>query len=148
MKPSKKCIKLFSLKKTQTNIESGKITTSKDAEVCIRQFYGDDLGIYESFFIVLLNRANTVTGYAKISQGGICGTVIDVLIIAKYAIESLAKSVILCHNHPSGNLIPSDADKQMTYKVKDTLKLFDCTVLDHVVLTEKGYLSFADEGLI
>ena len=87
-------------------------------------------------------------GYAKISQGGIVGTVIDATIIAKYCVEALATSVILAHNHPSGGLVPSQQDKDITRKIKDTLKIFDCNVLDHIILTEDSFFSFADEGLM
>lgn len=95
-----------------------------------------------------MNRSNNTIGYAKISQGGVAGTVVDVKIIAKYAIDTLASSVILAHNHPSGNTQPSRADKDITQKIKDSLKLFDISVLDHIILTEDEYFSFADEGLI
>jgi len=122
--------------------------TSADANEFVRNFYLDDLEIFESFFILLLNRSNTSIGYAKISQGGIVGTVIDTTIIAKYCVEALAKSVILCHNHPSGSLFPSDADKIITRKIIEALKVFDCAVLDHIILTEASYYSFADDGLI
>ena len=111
-----KTIKLFELKKIQTEFPSVKITTPDQAADFIRQFYFDDIEIFESFFILLLNQGNKTIGYAKISQGGIAGTVVDVRIIAKYAVESLAVSVILAHNHPSGNLKPSEADLTITKK--------------------------------
>ena len=95
-----------------------------------------------------LNNSNETTGYFKISQGGITGTVVDIRIIAKYAIENLATGVILAHNHPSGKLMPSEADKQITRKVKDALKMFDIQVMDHLILTEQSYYSFADEGIL
>ena len=139
---------LFELKKNKTDYNSIKIKGSKDCEVQIRKFYYDDIGIYESFFILLLNRANNTIGHAKISQGGIVGTVVDVRIIAKYCVESLCSSVVLSHNHPSGNLKPSEADIRITKQVKDALKLFDVVVLDHIILTEDSYYSFADEGTL
>ena len=139
---------LYSLKKNITEFEQIKITNSKDSADFIRKFYSDDLEIFESFFLLLLNRNNTTIGYAKISQGGITGTVVDVKIVAKYVVDSLASAVVLCHNHPSGNLKPSNADKDITDKIKKVLTLMDTTVLDHIILTADSYFSFADEGLI
>jgi DNA repair protein RadC len=148
MKIYRKRLPLITLKKTKTDFPCVKIEKSKDAFEFVRNFYSDDIGIFESFFILLLNRSNTTIGYAKISQGGIVGTVIDTTIIAKYCVEALAKSVILCHNHPSGALIPSEADKVITKKIVEALKVFDCAVLDHIILTEESYYSFADDGLM
>lgn len=137
------------LSKIQSDFPNVKITCSNDAYEVIRQFYGDDLGIFESFFILLLNRANNTIGYAKISQGGISGTIIDVKIIAKYAIDCLASGIILAHNHPSGNLTPSSADIDITRKITEVLKLMDVQVLDHIILTENnGITSMADDGLL
>lgn len=147
MKTETKLMK-YELKKLQTDFPNVKIGNSNDSADFIRNFYTDDIEIFESFFLLLLNQANATIGYAKISQGGIAGTVVDVRIVAKYAIESLATSVILAHNHPSGNLLPSQADKVITEKIIEGLKVLDIKVLDHVILTAKGYYSFADEGLI
>jgi len=143
-----KTIKLFELKKIQTEFPSLKITTPDEAADFIRQFYFDDIEIFESFFILLLNQANKTIGYAKISQGGISGTVIDVRIIAKYAIESLAVSVILAHNHPSGNLKPSQADINMTEKIKDGLKMLDIKVFDHIILSADSFYSFEADNML
>lgn len=148
MKTYSKRLPLITLKKTKTDFPCVKIGKSADAYEFVRKFYSDDISIFESFFILLLNRSNNTIGYAKISQGGIVGTVIDTTIIAKYCVEALAKSVILCHNHPSGALIPSEADKAITKKITEALKIFDCAVLDHIILTEDNYFSFADDGLI
>ena len=139
---------LFELKKIQTNFPKVKISSSEQSEKFIRNFYGDDLEIFESFFLLLLDRNNNTIGYAKISQGGICATVVDVRIVCKYAVESLCSGVILCHNHPSGNLNPSLQDEQITLKIKDALKLFDISVLDHIILTADSYFSFCDQGKI
>ena len=100
------------------------------------------------FYVVMLNNANNTIGYTKISQGGITGTVVDVRLIAKHALECLATSVILIHNHPSGNSKPSSADKLITEKIKHGLALLDIRVLDHIILTENTYFSFADECLL
>lgn len=128
--------------------ESAIIRRSEDAEKYARQFYGDDIEILESFFIMLLNKANAVTGWVKISQGGTAGTVVDPKIVAKYAVDSLSSGVILCHNHPSGRLLASEADNQITRKIKDGLKLFDIAVLDHIILSSNGFYSYADDGNI
>jgi DNA repair protein RadC len=141
-------IKQFSLKKNSTTFPKVKIEKSKDSADFIKRFYQDDISIFESFFILLLNRANYTIGYAKISQGGITGTVVDKKIIAKYVIDSLASNIIIAHNHPSGNTTPSDSDIRLTRDIKDVCNLVDCTVLDHVILTEDGYYSFADENII
>lgn len=142
-------IPLFTLRKIQTSFPNVKITSSADAAEFIRQFFSDDVAVFESFFLLMCNRANNTVGYAKISQGGVSGTVIDVKIIAKYALDSLCSSVVLAHNHPSGNLNPSDADIQITKKIKQALQLLDIVVLDHIILTESDkYFSLADDGLI
>jgi DNA repair protein RadC len=96
----------------------------------------------------LLDRQNKTIGYAKISQGGIFSTVVDVKIIAKYVVDSLASGIILAHNHPSGQLKASNEDIQVTNKIKEVLKHFDCVVLDHVILTVDSYYSMVDNGAI
>lgn len=141
-----KTMKLFELKKNKSDFEKVKITSSKDAYNVIRKFYYDDISIYESFFILMLDRANNTIAYAKISQGGIVGTVVDLKIIAKYCIDSLCSSVILAHNHPSGNLKPSIQDKEITKKIKDGLNLLEVTTFDHLILTEESYYSFSDNS--
>ena len=135
-------------KKTPSNFEKVKIISSNDAFQIIKQFYFDDIDIFESFFILCLNRNNQTIAYAKISQGGVAGTVVDIKLIAKYAIDCLASGVILAHNHPSGNLKPSNEDLAITKKVKEGLKILDIQVLDHLILTSQGYLSFGDEGIL
>ena len=141
-------VKMYELKKIQTNFQKVQIKESKIGYEFIKQFFGDDIEIFESFFILLLNRNNQTIGYAKISQGGISGTVVDIRLIAKYAVESLCSSVILAHNHPSGNLNPSEQDKNITSKVKDALNMFEISVIDHIILTSESYYSFADNGVL
>ena len=87
-------------------------------------------------------------GFAKISQGGITGTIADTRLIAKIALESLAVRVILAHNHPSGNINPSEADKKLTERIAGGLKLLDINVDDHIILTSASYTSFRDEGMM
>jgi len=141
--------RIISVKESTTEkFEAIKITSSQDAEKFARQFYHDDIELYESFFLILLNRANTTIGWVKVSQGGIAGTVVDPIIVAKYVVDTLSSGVILVHNHPSGRLNPSDADKQITSKIKEGLKLFDSQVLDHIILSKDSYHSMADNGNI
>jgi DNA repair protein RadC len=139
---------LYELRKNQTDFPKKKIINSTSSTEFIRQFYSDDIEIYESFFLLLLNNQNQTLGYAKISQGGITGTVVDVRIVAKYVVDSLATGIILAHNHPSGNLKPSQQDIDITKKIKEAMKLFDVTVLDHIILTVDNFYSFADNGTI
>lgn len=103
---------------------------------------------HEAFWIVLLNRANRVIRKQQVSQGGVAGTVADPKIIFKMAIEELASGIILAHNHPSGNLSASQADMALTKKLKESGKLLDIQVLDHIIIAGKKYFSFADEGLM
>lgn len=141
-----KTIKKFELKISQTDLEQVKILNSENAANFIRQFYSDDIEIYESFFILLMNRANKVIGYAKISQGGITGTIVDKKILLKYVVDSLASGVIIAHNHPSGNSTPSDSDIRITREIRELCELVDSKLLDHVILTTETFYSFADNG--
>ena len=145
-KTYKSTISEYSLKYTKSEIQKTKVTTSESASNVIRKFYFDDINIYESFFILLLNSQNNTTGFAKISQGGTAGTVVDIKIIAKYAVDSLSPNVIICHNHPSGNKQPSDADLNITKRIKDALLLLDIKLIDHIIITENDFYSFADNG--
>ena len=103
---------------------------------------------YEVFAVVFLNRANKVKHFEIISRGGITGTVADPRLILKKALEEGATSIVLTHNHPSGNLKPSKADEEITEKIKQAAGYFDIKVLDHIIVSDEGYYSFADEGII
>ena len=103
---------------------------------------------HEVFAVLYLNRANKINHFAIISEGGITGTVADPRIILRKALEEDAVNLILCHNHPSGSLKPSRADEQLTTKIKEAARFLDITVLDHIIVSDDGYYSFADEGLI
>ena len=103
---------------------------------------------HEEFWILLLNRANKVIEKIKISHGGVSGTVVDTKIILKNAIEKLASSVVLCHNHPSGNKNPSNEDIAITSKLKTAFEAVDIFLLDHVIVSNNSFYSFADEGII
>ena len=123
-----------------------KISGSKDAADYFQPMLGD-LN-HEEFWIMLLDRGNKILDTFMISQGGISGTVIDVRIILKPAIEKLASAIILCHNHPSGTMQASDADLKITRKISDAAKIMDISVLDHIIIGQNRYLSFADEGIL
>lgn len=103
---------------------------------------------HEEFWVLTLNRANKVISKHFVSKGGLSNTIVDVRLIMKNAVNDLASSMILAHNHPSGNLHPSQSDKQITKKIKSAAQLFDITLLDHLIITDDNYFSFADEGLM
>lgn len=126
--------------------EKVKVVTSSDAASIFKSMLSDLA--HEEFWILLLNRNNVVIDKVMISQGGLSGTVIDVRLILKMALDKLACSIILCHNHPSGNLVPSEADKDITRKIKEAGKHMDIPVLDHLIIGNGSYFSFADDGLI
>lgn len=129
--------------------ELEKIMSSHDSYEILKDLYNDDQIEYvEQFIILLINRANKVLGWVKISQGGITGTIADPRIIFQAALMSNATSIILSHNHPSGNRNPSSADIDLTRKVTAGGKLLDISVMDHLIITTDGYYSFADEGMI
>jgi DNA repair protein RadC len=137
------------LGRRRKDLETGqrpKITSSKDAFDILKP---DLLDIpHEEFWIILLNRANRMISKHQISQGGVAGTVADPKIIFKSALEGLASGIILAHNHPSGNLTASQADIDLTRKLKDAGKLLEIQVLDHVIVAGQKYYSFADEGML
>lgn len=136
----------YTLKATKQNFSIVNIKNSIDAyEFSKNNLYSDDIIIYESVFILLLNHRNNVIGYAKISQGAINSSLADIRLISKYAIEALATGVILVHNHPSGNLIPSNCDDKLTKNVKDALNLFSIKLLDHIIITDENFYSYLDD---
>lgn len=103
---------------------------------------------HEEFWVLFLNRSNRVIDRMKLSQGGLSGTVTDVRLVMKKAVEYLSSGIIVCHNHPSGNLNPSESDTKITNKIKDAGNLMDIQLLDHLIISGKDYYSFADNGLI
>lgn len=123
-----------------------KITSSKAAFEIIHPIIGELM--HEEFWILYLNNSNKVIYKSQLSKGGITGTVVDIRIVFKTAFEQNAVNLILCHNHPSGILQASEADKQITRKLKDAGKMLDVNVIDHLIVTNSGYLSFADDGIL
>lgn len=123
------------------------IQSSTDAYKVFKQiFNADTFDWVEESIILCLNRANKVVGFYKISSGGTTGTVVDPKVIFTVALNCAASGIILAHNHPSGNLQPSQSDKDITMKLKDAGKLLDINVLDHIILTDEGFYSFTDNG--
>ena len=136
----------LSCKKNDFNCINKK--SPEDSYEFSNKFYFDDINIYESVFIILVNRRMNTIGYAKISQGGISGSVVDIRIICKYAIESLCSGVILVHNHPSGILRPSKQDEEVALNLKKALSMFDKKLIDSLIISDSDYYSFVDNGLI
>lgn len=133
-------------RKSEESPELSKITSSKAVFEIMQPIVGELP--HEEFWVLYLNNSNKVMYKTQISKGGITGTVVDTRIIYKTALEHGATSIILVHNHPSGTLVASEADKQITRKLKEAGKHLDIPVLDHVIVTEKSYFSFADEGIL
>ncbi len=127
----------------------GKITSSGDAASFIRDTFNQgEVELQEQFIVLYLNQANEIIGYYKHSKGAINATVADIRIILATALKSLAVSMVVAHNHPSGNLKPSRADEQLTAKIKESAAMMEVKLLDHVIVTRDSYYSFADEGLL
>lgn len=126
------------------------LTSSRDvAHVLHTNWDPDTLALKESFKILLLNNSNRVKGTYQVSDGGITGTIVDLRILFGVVLKTLSVGIILAHNHPSGNLKPSQADKQLTQKIRQAARLFDIKVLDHLIIVPNGeYFSFADNGLL
>ncbi|MDD2570754.1 MAG: JAB domain-containing protein [Candidatus Cloacimonetes bacterium] len=124
-----------------------RVSCSRDAEQLLRKVF-PSLEHVEYFYIICLNRANQVLGFHQVSKGGISGTVTDVRVIFQVAIKSCSSGLILAHNHPSGNLQPSEVDLKITRKIKEAGALLDVSVLDHIIIADEGYLSMADENQV
>ncbi len=133
-------------RKLSESINREKITSSRDIYEIFHPILADLP--HEEFWILLLNRSNKVVDRQKISQGGISGTVTDVRLILKAAIDKGASAIALIHNHPSGNAKPSEPDISITQKIKESGNLMDITLIDHIIVTDGSYYSFADEGVI
>ncbi|MDD5356051.1 MAG: JAB domain-containing protein [Candidatus Omnitrophica bacterium] len=127
-------------------LERPQIKCSKDVADIMQPLIADLQ--HEEFHVLFMNRSNKVTGKMKLSQGGISGTVTDVRLVMKRAIQAGASGIIVAHNHPSGNLNPSESDTKITCKIKEAGTLLDIQLLDHIIIAEKDYYSFADNGLI
>jgi len=122
------------------------ITTSRDVFDFFHPFIGDLS--HEEFWVLYLSRSNRILASKQTSRGGIAGTVIDIRLILKDALENTASSLIICHNHPSGTLQPSEADKEITRKIARAAEIMDLRLLDHIIIGDGSYFSFADEDLL
>lgn len=132
-------------RRAEEAVELTKITSSKIVFEIMQPLIGELP--YEEFWILYLNNSNKVISKERLSVGGITGTLVDVRLVFKMALEKGATALILCHNHPSGALVPSDADKQITKKIKVAGDSIEIKVLDHLIVTETNYFSFVDEGI-
>ena len=144
----------FEIKKTKNTftingLDKKKIKESSDIVRVLRSLWEKDtINAYEQSYVLYLNKSNNIIGYYHHSSGGIDGTIMDVQMISGMALKSLAKGVIIAHNHPSESTLPSDADKRITNQIKDALKVFNILLLDSIIITDESYFSFCDEGLI
>lgn len=128
-------------------LNAPKVSSSRCAYKIFKEVWATDtIQFYESFKIILLNSGNKVLGVVEISRGGISGTVVDPKLVFAAALKSNSTSIILGHNHPSGNLKPSSQDEKLTRRLVEVGKLLDLPILDHIIVTCEGYYSFADEG--
>jgi len=145
----KECIDEYKIIKSKSKDVKVKIVTSQDASQYFRdRIMKEDIEVCEMMYALFLNTRSNVVGSYFVSKGSQLSTIVDVKTIAKIAIDTLSNSVIICHNHPSGNTQPSDADKAITSKLKQGLGFFDIKLIDHIILTKDSYFSFADEGII
>jgi DNA repair protein RadC len=123
-----------------------KISSSRDAFELMQSNISDIL--HEEFWLILMDRSNQIIRKVSVSEGGFSGTIADPKKIFKLALDNFASSIILCHNHPSGNIQPSEADIKLTKKLKEAGSVLDLPVLDHIICGEEKYFSFADEGIL
>lgn len=138
----------FSLVREPVPIPNVSVSNADKVADYARSIYETDLELQECFYCIFANVALKTTGYALIGMGGTSTCAVDIKLVAKYAANSLAENCILVHNHPSGNLNPSESDKRLTKKIKKALEYLDIRVVDHVILTKYSHFSFAQEGLI
>lgn len=133
---------------SRKNVENkiNKIQKSDEAYAVFKTIWSSQIETREEMYLLLLDNSNHILGYNILSSGGITGTVADLRLIFSVALESLATKIMLAHNHPSGNLTPSEADTAITRKVYNAGKILDITLLDHLIITVDGYYSFADNG--
>ena len=128
--------------------ECPQVKSSQDAYDLLLKNWNEDIQLRESFYIMLLNKANRVKGISLISSGGIDGTIADIKIIFAIAVKTLSSSIILSHNHPSGSLKPSNPDIALTKKTREAGEILGVKVLDHLIVTLDSYYSFTDEGML
>ena len=154
METSERKIDLGSVAEIQLSYSNSVKASQRPKVTCSRQVFevfskawdSNRIEFVEDFKVMLLSRANRVLGVVTISSGGTAGTVVDVKLVLAAALKSASSSMILAHNHPSGNLLPSEQDRRLTQRLKEAGRILDIPVLDHLIMTTEGYYSFADEG--
>tara|TARA_R110002051_G_C8719857_1_gene496526 strand:+ start:1356 stop:1793 length:438 start_codon:yes stop_codon:yes gene_type:complete len=140
-------IKEIKLIYSKNEVENIKITDSNSAyKILINNWDMDTIELQEEFKVLLLNRANHVLGIYPLSKGGVSGTIVDVKLLLAAAIKANASGIIIAHNHPSGNLKPSESDIKLTRKINEAAKLLDLNLLDHIIVTKCSYYSFTDSS--
>lgn len=141
-------IKEIKLSYSKDEVENIKITDSNSAyKILINNWDMDTIELQEEFKVLLLNRANLVLGIYPLSKGGVSGTIVDVKLLLASAIKANASGIIIAHNHPSGNLKPSESDIKLTRKINEAAKLLDLILLDHIIVTKCSYYSFTDSSV-
>ena len=142
-------IREIKLSYSKNGVENIKITGSESAyKLLLDNWDMDTIELQEEFKVLLLNRANQVLGIYPLSKGGVSGTIVDVKLLLAAAIKANASSIIIAHNHPSGNLKPSESDNRLTKKIKEGAKLLDINLLDHIIVTKDSYYSFTDNSIV
>lgn len=139
-------LELGKRRRLEKALEVPKISSSKAVFELMQPLIGDLK--HEEFWVLYLNNSNLIIGKQCLSKGGLTGTLVDMRLVFKPALSLLATGIILCHNHPSGTLEPSQSDKQLTNKIKEAGKTLDIKILDHLIVTEKKYFSFADDNIL
>lgn len=133
-------------KEVETPYKRIKIKDARDVADYIRPFISETLMVHETFMVIGLNKANNTVGWGIVSQGGLSSVLVDIRILMKMALDMCCNSIILCHNHPSGTLLPSAEDRTLTRRVASACELVDLRLLDHVIVTREDYYSFANHG--
>lgn len=145
----KTTISEISLKNVKGEIHKVKITSSKDLAKYFREIFNQEtLEVFEQVMVIFMNNSNNTIAWYKASQGGITGTIIDIRLVMKAALNCYATSMAIAHNHPSGTLTPSDADKAITNKLREAGNVLDIKLLDHIIITSDDFFSFTDNGLL
>jgi len=139
----------ISVSYSNSNQKKLKVKNSKESyKMLLNSWDKNIIELQEEFKVLLLNRSNSILGVYSMSKGGVAGTVVDPKLVFSVALKCNASSIIVCHNHPSGNLVPSEADKNLTQKLKIAGQYLDITLLDHLIITKESFYSFADSGLL
>ncbi len=139
-------LELGSRRLIEASLEKAKVTSSKEVFDIMNPIIGDLE--HEEFWVLFLNNSNKIISKSQISKGGMTATLVDIRLIYKKALEFTSVAIIICHNHPSNKLQPSNSDRQLTQKIKEAGETLNIKLLDHLIITEKSYFSFADKGLL